>query len=324
MAKEFPIGIPLHQIPKDRAYRRLIKPPPGHVFIVADVDSQETHLMAEQSKDEALMDVYVNGLNPHGLTASKIGNCSYDDVVNGKQGKDAYFERLYKSGKVTNLAKNYRCGIQSTYEMAHVQGQMPDVTKDEVKTWLDVWKATYKGVPKYWDKAIEKAKYYGYAETLAGRRFGIHLFERNEIIKYLSNSAEYKKADQKKKNEMINLIRWKSESSAIMVPIQGSGADMKYLAIAIMARRFPELTYWGEIHDEIVYTYKIPLPSFNGIYFSPRGDRLDVETLTRPKCKEVKKALDNLPFKKAWGWRPEIPFTWTVGYGTSWGEIKEC
>ncbi|MCK4825780.1 hypothetical protein KA005_59075, partial [bacterium] len=143
---------------------------------------------------------------------------------------------MRQSGKVKNLSANFRCGAKKTYEQAHVNWGMSDVTIEEVYHWNDAWKRLYKGIPNYWKEAIFKAKQRGYAETLAGRRFYIDRWIKD---------------------------RWASESSAIMVPIQGTGADMKYLAIALMRMTFPELAFWGEIHDEVIYVSRIkPTPEY--------------------------------------------------------------
>jgi DNA polymerase-1 len=266
MAKQFPIGLPLHQIPKQGDFRKFILPPPGHCFIVADVDSQETKLMTDFSGDPSFMDIYKKGLNPHAVTAAAISGVSYDEIVKHKDGKH---ETIYKAGKVTNLGKNYRMGhkgydrggrhFSSTlYQSAHVNWGLVDSTEEEVRHWGTVWERTYEGVIEQQNRFIEKARTYGYAETLAGRRF------------YIDKWAKYK---------------WKSQSSAIMFPIQGSGAEMKYLAIAVMRKEFPGLTFWGEIHDEIIYTLSVD-----------RDVRLEPPECL---CLAVKETLDNLPYDKA-------------------------
>jgi DNA polymerase-1 len=283
-------------MPKQGEYRKFILPPEGHCFIVADVDSQETKIMADFSEDPVLMRIYSRGLNPHAITASAISGVQYAEIVEHKKGKH---EDLYKGGKVTNLGKNYRMGhkgydrrgahhTSTLYRNAHVKwGLTP--TEQEVYHWGETWNKTYNGVIDQQKIFIEKATYYGYAETLAGRRFYIHKWDRKH--------------------------RWKSEGSAIMHPVQGSGADMKYLAIAIMREKFPFLDFWGEIHDEIIYTAKISeIMEITGWAYPD-----STETI----CELVKKVLDGLPYEKAWGWIPKIPFTWTVSYGLNWKDLKE-
>ena len=38
---------------------------------------------------------------------------------------------------------------------------------------------------------------------------------------------------------------------------------------------------------------------------------------------EIKTLLDNLPYKKAWGFSPPIPLPWDCKVGSSWGQLKE-
>jgi DNA polymerase-1 len=241
--------------------------------------------MTNISQDEAFLEIYSEGLNPHAYTASKISGVPYKEIIEGKETDDR-LATIYKAGKITNLGKNYRMGVKTLWTNAHTQwGLTPSL--DECNQWNKTWLSTYKGIQIQWANFIDKARHKGYAETLAGRRFYIHEWHR---------------------------YKWASESSAIMTPIQGSGADMKYLAIAVMRKRFPELTFWGEIHDEIIYT--LDIKSIDNLTGDP------YRTASRAICCQVKKVLDNLPYEKAWGWKPSVPFTWSVGYGKNWKEIN--
>jgi DNA polymerase I-like protein with 3'-5' exonuclease and polymerase domains len=304
-SKKKPTGLPMHQIPKRGDFRKFIKPPKDHYFIVADVDSQETKLMTEFSQDEAFLKIYKEGLNPHAYTASKISGVPYKEIIEGKE-HDTRLSTLYKAGKVTNLGENYRMGAKTLWMNAHTQWGLTPL-EEEVRHWVKVWRKTYKGVINQWANFVDKARLDGYAETLAGRRF------------YIDQWQKYK---------------WASESSAIMTPVQGSGADMKYLAIAVMRKRFPGLTFWGEIHDEIIYTahnsvlhevlYNEEAKAFeSGGYVGDISCVCTKEDALTIICDQVKKTLDNLPFKKAWGWENTVPFTWTVSYGKNWKEQVE-
>ena len=231
--------------------------------------------MTNYSQDPAFLDIYAKGLNPHGVTASEISGIPYSEIMEGK-GVDDKLDIVYKGGKVTDLGENYRMGEYTLWKNAHVDWGLRPTLK-EAAQWRNTWLSLYKGVPQQWKEFIRLAKTYGYAETLAGRRFYIDQWGRN---------------------------KWKSEASAIMVPVQGSGADMKYLAIAIMRASFEYLRFWGEIHDEV-------------IYLCPNS--YDPAT----ECDKVKTVLNNLPYKEAWDYEPTVPFTWTVKWGYDWGTLEE-
>jgi hypothetical protein len=38
---------------------------------------------------------------------------------------------------------------------------------------------------------------------------------------------------------------------------------------------------------------------------------------------DIKYLLDNLPYRKAWGFTPPIPLPWDCKVGPSWGQLKE-
>ena len=271
-----PIGVALHQWPKQGDYRKFLKAPPGHFLVAGDVDSQETKLMTCFSRDQAMLDIYAQGLNPHGVTAAAISGVSYSDIMSGKDENGSKMDQLYKAGKVTDLGENYRMGAHTLWNNAHVQwGLRPTI--EEATHWKKTWQATYSGIQEQWGRFIDLAKINGYAETLAGRRYYISEWGAN---------------------------RWKSEASAIMVPIQGSGAEMKYLAIAMVRRQLPHLKFWSEIHDEV-------------LYICPDTYNPEVVSL------ELKRVLDSLPYKEAWDWEPIVPFTWSVAYGLTWGDLEE-
>ena len=282
------IGIPIHQIPREGIYREFITAPPGFRLIASDVNQQETGLMADYSQDPMLLELWRNNINIHAFTAEKISGMSYTNILAGKEDKNSTAAKNYNAGKVTDLGKNYRMGHKgfddkkgihhyaTLYRNAHEKwGLTP--TEEEVLHWGVTWETTYAEVTRQWQKFIYLAKTQGYAETLAGNRFYIDLWGK---------------------------WKWKSQSSAIMVPIQGSGADMKYLAMAVVRYTFPELIFFQDVHDEILYL--IP-------------ERLDIADY----CARLKQCLDNLPYFEAWGWNPTIPFTWSVAHGSSWGTLKE-
>ncbi len=286
---QYSIGLPAHQMPKEGLYREFVEPPEGYQLLAADVNQQETGLIADYSQDVKLLELWHGKINIHANTASDISKMSYSDIMSGKEDTGTKAFKNYKAGKVTDLGKTYRMGHKgyddyktglhhyaTLYKNAHEKWELTP-TEEEVRHWGDTWVQSYKGVPKQWTKFINLARTKGYAETLAGNRFYI---------------------------DMWGKYRWASESSAIMVPVQGSGADMKYLALAVVRHTFPELIFFKDIHDEIIYCISLNLDVIE------MGARL-------------KHCLDNLPYFEAWGWQPTIDFTWSVSFGPNWGSLKE-
>jgi len=98
---------------------------------------------------------------------------------------------------------------------------------------------------------------------------------------------------------------WKMGSTAINYRIQGTGADQKYLALSVLRNYLPRVDarFGWDLHD--------------GIYLFVPDEH--VERVTH----EGKYLLDNLPYKKAWGFEPPVPLPWDCKRGKSWGKLKE-
>jgi hypothetical protein len=40
-------------------------------------------------------------------------------------------------------------------------------------------------------------------------------------------------------------------------------------------------------------------------------------------CQQVRQDLDNLNYKEAWSYEPEVPLTWDLQVGLKWSKMKE-
>jgi DNA polymerase I-like protein with 3'-5' exonuclease and polymerase domains len=144
----------------------------------------------------------------------------------------------------------------------------------------ETYQQTYSRVPRYWDSQIDLTKRRGYVETFAGRR-----------VQVVGNWEG--------KNS------WSMGSTAINYRIQGTGADQKYLALAVLR---PYLTRIGayfawDLHD--------------GIYLYVPDDKV-VKAVS-----DIKYLLANLPYQRAWGFEPPIALPWDCKVGKSWGALRE-
>lgn len=101
------------------------------------------------------------------------------------------------------------------------------------------------------------------------------------------------------------MFGWSMGSTAINYRIQGTGADQKYLAMLVLkdyVRSIGAYFAW-DLHD--------------GLYFYVPDAKVQ-EALV-----EMKKRLDNLPYKEAWGFTPPIPLPFDAKVGPSWGSLRE-
>lgn len=174
----------------------------------------------------------------------------------------------------------YRIGYKTLRIRANVNHGMP-IDDKEAKVIHRTYHSTYTGVQRYWNRQIRKCKERGYAETLAGRRV------------------------QLKGQWTHRQMGWKLESTAVNFPIQGIGADQKYLAIKLLKNVLPQVGghFYFELHD--------------GLYAI-----LPEKTAMRDGLK-IRHMLSNMPYQKAWGFTPPIPLPWDMKIGTNWGDMKE-
>lgn len=242
--------------------------------------------MAELSQDSNMIAI-LNRPPPqddlHSFTGSQFAGMSFDSFLLAKEKKIETIvgPRGYRyQGKFVNLSSQYRIGTRSLRIKARVDYGM-NVDFGTIKNWQKTYHATYPGVKDYWIAAIQRAREFGFAITLGGRRFKI----------------QYLNSDDDK-------LVWSSEQSAINHPIQGSGADMKQLAIAIIASLFSHFRFAWDLHDGIFY-------------------RLVNSPFALEQILEVRHALNHLPYKEAWGWEPSIPMLWDASVGPDWGSLKE-
>lgn len=201
--KKFKTSIAAHQIPrKDKMIRSSMIAPDGWVIYEADASGQESRLMALRSNDEVMISIFAKDLNFHSMTGASIIGEDYTDfqAKYKAEGDDGgYFTEQRQLGKLTNLSCNYRIGGKALANKAYLEYDT-FLTIDTGMFLVNTFNRTYSGVPKYWEDVVWDSRQKGYTETFSGRRY--------KLTDWSSH-------------------RWITESSAINVPIQGSGADMK-------------------------------------------------------------------------------------------------
>jgi DNA polymerase I-like protein with 3'-5' exonuclease and polymerase domains len=274
-----PVGIALHQIPRGPIYRKLFAAPPGYSIVSADASGQEFRWMAVESGDETMLQLCLPGEDAHSYMGSRIVNRDYKEFVADVKAGKKKAKQDRNLGKFANLAFQYRISAKSATAKARVNYNL-DVQVAFIDKIRSVYLTTYTGIPQYWNRQIYKAVKQGYVETLAGRRVSLESTDRRSS--------------------------WAVESTAINYPVQGIGADQKYLALMctkpLMAKHGAH--FWFELHDGL-------------FYIVPDGE---VAAFTV----EVKKVLDNLPYQKAWNFTPPIPLPWDCHVGKKWGSMIDA
>jgi DNA polymerase-1 len=188
----------------------------GRRFISADYSQIELRVMAHLSEDAAFVRAFREDRDVHTATAAEIFG-----VAPG--GVDADMRR---KAKEINFGIIYGMG-------AFGLGQRLGISQQEARTYIDTYFERYKGVRKYIDKDLERARKRGYVATVLGRR------------RYVPELAS--------KNRMRQSA---TERIAINAPIQGSAADiMKIAMVRVRERLLREKRKARtilQVHDELV------------------------------------------------------------------------
>ena len=271
---EIQTGIALHQWERGKGARNILQAPEGFLLAEFDASGQEMRLMADDSQDEMMLKLFLDGIDGHAYMGAQIENKEWQ-WVSGEQDKDPDAKRIRNLGKFANLSLQYRIGTDTIRVRALTQYglNLPPSKAEHIKaTYL----RTYPGVPRYWKSAIKEAARVGYAETRGHRRI---------VLK--------------------NLNIYEQQQTAINFRIQGTGGDMKELAIAVL-----QLT---EFNDDVMYAWDL----HDALFLYVRDDDRALTTVTR-----IRDRLNNLPYQSAWGWTPAIPLPWDAKMGKSWGLLK--
>jgi DNA polymerase-1 len=286
---QVPSGVAIHQWVNDPEYRALIEVDDDSELIEADFAGQEFRWMAVESGDAVMLGLCMPGQDAHSYMASQIKpELSYDWIKENRE-EDPAAKKIRKLGKVGNLSCQYRTGPPTLRRVAAVQHGVY-LTDVESVTIVGAYRKSYRGVPRYWSKQIQIAKTQGYVETLAGRRVNL-----GDFHKWKGFDDEGVPFDW----------TWAHESTSINFPIQGVGADQKYLALLVARDYLPKVggRFLMELHDGMFF--RVPKP------YAERAAR------------DLKQLLSNLPYKRAWGRTLPIEFPVDVKRGPHWGALKE-
>jgi DNA polymerase-1 len=188
-----------------------------HVLLSADYSQIELRIIAEISKDENMMEAFVQGHDIHTATAAKVYGISLEEVSATQR----------RNAKAVNFGIIYG---QSAFGLSQNLG----IPRKEAGEIIDNYFNTYPGIKKYMNDTMNFARENGYVETIMGRR------------RYLRDI-----------NSANQTVRGFAERNAINAPIQGSAADMIKIAMIrihqdiIDQKLNSKMTM--QVHDELVF-----------------------------------------------------------------------
>ncbi len=189
----------------------------NYVLLAADYSQIELRLIAALSKDEVMIQSFLNGEDIHASTAAKVFNVPLAEVSR-EQRSDA---------KAVNFGIIY--GV-SAFGLSN----QTSLSRSEAKELIDTYYQTYPKLRAYIDSQIHFARENGYVETVLGRR------------RYLKDI-----------NSRNAVVRGAAERNAVNAPLQGSAADIIKVAMINIYNRFEKEKFKSkmllQVHDELVF-----------------------------------------------------------------------
>ena len=260
------VSIAIHQLPrKAKAIRKIFLPPEGMLFAEHDGVAQESRIMGIWANEPAMIDAFAHDKDLHSMMAAKICGVPYDTIVEGKKNEVTKLIEFRQMGKLTNLSCNFRIGGASLSKKAFTEYSIPmDVNTGN--QLVRAFKQMYPGIPKYWDAILAFARQNGYSYTLAQRRYKVN-----------------------------GSFDFKVEGTLISHPIQGTGAEMTYAAIA--STRGHKLVF--TLHDGI---------------FHAVSDVAEADV--------IEQKLNSIDYEKLWGVKLPIKLPFERNVGKNLGEVK--
>lgn len=190
----------------------------NYVLLAADYSQIELRIMAELSKDEALMTAFKEGLDIHAATAARIYNIDIKDV----------------SSNLRRLAKTVNFGIIYGISAFGLSERIKEINRNDAAQIIEQYFRQYPGIKTYMDETIAFAREHSYVETILGRK--------RFIPDINSGNA---------------MVRGYAERNAINAPIQGSAADMIKIAMSQIYNAFVGKKLKSkmimQVHDELVF-----------------------------------------------------------------------
>jgi len=189
----------------------------GYVMLSADYSQIELRIIAALSQDEGLIHAFKEGHDVHTATAARVYGVPLNLVSREMRG----------NAKMVNFGLMYG---MSAFGLSQRTG----LQRKEAKEIIDNYFAQFPGIKRFMDEAIEKARKFGYAETIMGRR------------RWLPDI-----------NSKNFTVRGFAERNAINTPIQGSAADMIKIAMIKIHEQFAKKQLQSkmilQIHDELLF-----------------------------------------------------------------------
>ncbi len=191
--------------------------PKGKVLLAADYSQIELRILAHLADDPGLKKAFVEGLDIHLATASRIFNKQLSGVTKQERG----------IGKTINFATLYGQG-------AHALSRQLGIDYQTARTYIEEYFEQFPKVRAWKEKILTKARECGYVETLWGRK------------RYIPELSSNNRAFQAF-----------GERAAVNHPVQGTAADMIKEAMVeidkLLGNKNKQCQMILQVHDELLF-----------------------------------------------------------------------
>ncbi len=227
-----------------RKIREAFIPDTGCLLLAADYSQIELRILAHYSHDQRLTAAFREGADIHRRTAAEMFGVPPHEVT----------AEMRRHAKTINFGIIYGMG---PYGLSKQLG----ISQSSAKAAIERYFETYKGVRRWIEEAIEKARKNGFAETLLGRR------------RYLPELTS------RNRN-----VRQQGERLAVNTTIQGTAADLiKKAMIDIdmdLGRKGMKTGMLLQVHDELVF--EVPEEELESVQELVRNRMENVHELSVP------------------------------------------
>jgi DNA polymerase-1 len=241
-------NIPI-RTPEGIRVREAFVPEEGFLLLSADYSQVELRILAHYSGDHSLVDAFSRGEDIHRRTAAEVAGIAPDQVSSQQR----------ERAKAVNFGIIYG---SSAFGLASQLG----IAAAEAQETIDAYFDRYRGVRRFIDETVRRAKKQGYVTTLLGRR------------RYLPDL-----------NSRNRTLRQAAERMATNTVIQGTAADLIKKAMvevdeALGAGRY-EARMILQVHDELVF--EVPEAEVESLGELARSRMQEVFQLKVPLVVEV-------------------------------------
>jgi DNA polymerase-1 len=217
----------MQQIPADNRFRHCFIPDEDQVLVSADYSSQELCIIATGSKDPVWLNILEEGGDLHSECADLVFQEKWREADKKEK------KKLRTNVKTINFGLAYGMG---PYKLANTL----QISTDEAQILIDKYFSVFPSIKQFLSSLGNYGKRYGHIKTFAP-------FRRIRWFEDWFPGMGFSSGDMK----VLGAIERASKNT----PIQGTGADMTKLALALLRQRIQQdnlpVKLVMTVHDQI-------------------------------------------------------------------------